>query len=434
MGSVWLAQHLTLDCPVAIKLIDPQIAAESEVLERFMREAQAAAALRSPHVVQILDYGLHQRTPYIAMELLEGESLAQRLSRVRCLSPAETATTLTHIARAVAKAHDLGIVHRDLKPENVFLVRNDDEELAKVLDFGIAKRRMGALGPDASGAATSQTRTGALLGTPYYMSPEQAEGAKTIDYRTDLWAMGVIAFECLLGERPFKGSSIGELVLKICSKPMPVPSACGSVPAGFDAWFSKACARELEQRFKSVRELVGAFRSLTLGSDAEWGDAEGALSAAPPRRPATTTSVPVFRSETPPARRARPVLSIGLAAAGIVLAGVGGALWFADGGSVPAKATSLPERASATQPIPAGPKVEHVTEAPSPGPSVVPQAIEAAPGERESAPEAGPRVSSPTRSRTPRPSVAAAPRGPAAAPSVAPASDTPASVAPAEPP
>ena len=317
MGSVWLAHHLTLNSPVAIKLIDPEIALESAVVERFMREAQAAAALRSPHVVQTLDYGVHGRIPYIAMELLDGESLAQRLARVRCLSPADTAKVLTHIARALGKAHDLGIVHRDLKPDNVFLVKNDDEEIAKVLDFGIAKLTHTSL------EAASQTQTGALLGTPYYMSPEQAEGAKTIGPRSDMWSMGVIAFECLLGERPFRGSSIGDLVLRICAKPMPTPSAIGPVPHGFDAWFAKACARDPQQRFASARELAEAFRHLIPGFESALSQREWTAPAAVSRHPATTTNVPVISAASAPGRRVRNRVWLALAFAGVVLGAIG---------------------------------------------------------------------------------------------------------------
>ena len=168
MGSVWEAEHIALRSKIAVKLIDPVLATSADAQSRFMREAQAAASLRSPHVVQILDYGIDREQPYIAMELLEGETLAARIERLGRLSPRETARIVTHVARAVGKAHEAGIVHRDLKPDNVFLVHNDEEEIAKVLDFGVAKttREFGA-------GAGSGTRTGALLGTPYYMSPNK---------------------------------------------------------------------------------------------------------------------------------------------------------------------------------------------------------------------------------------------------------------------
>jgi serine/threonine-protein kinase len=256
MGSVWQAEHVQLRSPVAIKLIDPKIVSEPEALARFMREAQAAAALRSPNVVQIFDYGADQGVPYIAMELLEGESLAARLERARILTPRETANVIGQVARAITKAHELGIIHRDLKPDNIFITHHDDEEIAKVLDFGIAKAS-NTIGMPAGSA----TRTGAVLGTPYYMSPEQADG-KPIDARTDLWALGVITFECLVGRRPFDGEALGSVLLSICAKPLPVPSRFGRVPAGFDGWFARACARPTSERFQSAKQLVAELRAL----------------------------------------------------------------------------------------------------------------------------------------------------------------------------
>src|SRR5262249_30248003 len=203
------------------------------------------------------DHGVDDGVPYIAMELLDGENLASRLARLHRLSMTETARLITHVARAMTKAHEAGIVHRDLKPDNIFLVRNDDEEIAKVLDFGIAKLMHNSQGP-----VTYQTETGAVVGTPYYMSPEQAGGTRSIDSRTDIWAMGVIAYQCLLGELPFNGNGLGELILKICTGVMPVPSNAGQVPPGFDTWFARACAREPQERFQSARQLTDSFRLL----------------------------------------------------------------------------------------------------------------------------------------------------------------------------
>ena len=262
MGSIWRAQHLVLAAPVAVKLIDREAVPDEETLQRFMREAQSAATLRSPHVVQILDYGVDDKLPFIVMELLDGENLAQRLRRLNRLPSGETARIVTHIGRAVGRAHEAGIVHRDLKPENVFLIRNEDEEIAKVLDFGVAKvSSVGALGQEGT-----RTRTGSILGTPYYMSPEQAQGNKTVDHRSDLWSLGVIAFECLTGKRPFYSDGLGDLVLQICIRDIPVPSEIGSVPIGFDAWFARAVARDPEARFQSARELTEALREV-LGSE-----------------------------------------------------------------------------------------------------------------------------------------------------------------------
>ncbi|HEX2872545.1 MAG TPA: serine/threonine-protein kinase [Polyangiaceae bacterium] len=255
MGSVWLAEHLALRSWVAVKLMDPAIAATPEGAERFRREAQAAASLRSAHVVQVLDYGVHETTPYLVMELLQGESLAGCLERERRLSPERTVAIMTQVARALGRAHSAGIVHRDLKPDNVFLVREDDQELVKILDFGIAKTPQSQFGG-------METRTGVTMGTPYYMSPEQVEGKKAVDFRTDLWAMAVIACECMTGVRPFDGSTFGELLLNICARPIPLPSSQGLYLPGFDEWFTKATNRDPEQRFASAQELASSLKDV----------------------------------------------------------------------------------------------------------------------------------------------------------------------------
>jgi eukaryotic-like serine/threonine-protein kinase len=261
MGTVWRAEHLTLNSPVALKLIEPSSTVQdSQALQRFMREARTAAALRSPHVVQILDYGVEDDVPFIVMELLEGESLAERLARVGQLGMPDTARIIQQVARALARAHDAGIVHRDLKPANIFMVKNDDEEVAKVLDFGIVKTRPGALGATSDGATSTQT--GTLLGTPYFMSPEQLEASKAVNFKADIWALGVIAYRSVLGRLPFTGDSVGRLVLEICTRPLPVPSEIGSVPNGFDAWFARVCNRDPEKRFASAKLAAAEFTRL----------------------------------------------------------------------------------------------------------------------------------------------------------------------------
>jgi serine/threonine-protein kinase len=166
-----------------VKFIHEEGAHSAEVRARFEREAKAAAQLRSPNVVQILDHGVWESRPYIAMELLEGEDLARRLRKRRPLEPIEVLTMASEVARALTKAHAAGLVHRDLKPANVFLVRDDDRDIAKVLDFGVAKSTRLAAAP------SGETKTGEILGTPFYMSPEQARGNRDIDHRADLWAL-----------------------------------------------------------------------------------------------------------------------------------------------------------------------------------------------------------------------------------------------------
>ncbi len=294
MGSVWHALHLGLNAPVAIKLMDPAVMKTSGMLARFHREAQAAAQLRSPHVVQIFDHGVDTDSgvPFIVMELLEGESLADRLTRVGVLTPRETSRIITEVCRALARAHDAGIVHRDLKPANLFLVANDDQEVTKVLDFGIAKQQLPEQGLD------SMTNSGSILGTPLYMSPEQIKGGKLVDGRSDLWSLAVVACECLTGKRPFSADSIGALTLVICTEPVPQPSTLGPVPPGFDAWFERAVMREPEQRFQTARELGEELRRVCgVAEDPVWSEApQRARASQPSAEPRTP---PQFGARTP---------------------------------------------------------------------------------------------------------------------------------------
>jgi eukaryotic-like serine/threonine-protein kinase len=307
MGSVWLAEHLSLAAPVAVKLIATEATRTAHRLQRFLREARTAAAARSPHVVQILDYGVDEGTPFIVMELLEGESLAERLLREGRLGARETEAIIRQVSRGLTRAHETGIVHRDLKPANIFISSNDEEEIVKLFDFGIAKATTEDVG---AAFAANQTRIGSILGTPYYMSPEQLEGSRRCDHRTDIWAMGVIAYECLLGRPPFAGRGIGGLVLAICSLPAPAPSEHGPVPAGFDGWFARACARDISERFQSAREAAHELRrliepgfepNLATGLAGGAGNAEGHTSFAQPADEESGARSATPRSRSSPA-------------------------------------------------------------------------------------------------------------------------------------
>jgi serine/threonine protein kinase len=258
MGSVWQATHLGLDIPCAVKFIEGEFAGLAEAQARFEREAKAAAQLRSPHVVQILDHGVWENTPYIAMELLEGEDLGKRLTKLGTLPMPEINTIIQQVARALTKAHQAGIVHRDLKPDNIFLVRDDDREIVKVLDFGIAKKN--STGLDTG----NNTKTGAMLGTPYYMSPEQAQGTKGVDWRSDLWSLAVIVFQMVTGRLPFESEALGDLLVKIIVAPVPLPSQVASVPPQFDRWWQRAADREPARRYQSAKEFADAL-AMTLG-------------------------------------------------------------------------------------------------------------------------------------------------------------------------
>jgi serine/threonine protein kinase len=302
MGSVWLAEHLTLRSHVAVKLIKPSLAASPDAVRRFEREARAAATLRSPHVVQVLDFGVDDDgSPYLAMEYLNGESLGSRLGRLGRLPPGEVWTVMSQLGRAIGRAHDQGFVHRDLKPDNVFLVDEPPDFFVKVLDFGIAK----ALVPTRTQVGAPLTLSGALIGTPHHMSPEQAEGLP-VDGRSDLWSMGVLAFECLTGRMPFDGTSLPMVLRSICYDPIVVPSHAASVPPGFDAWFAKAVERDREQRFQTARELLDALEPLLEQPADDWNQTP---SGGPTLRQYGASREPVVRMDTyltrPPERRAQ---------------------------------------------------------------------------------------------------------------------------------
>ncbi len=260
MGSVWEGVHATLGTRVACKFIEAEYAGSGEARERFENEARAAATLRSKHVVEVYDHGVtSDGRPYIVMEFLQGEPLDSRLERRGTLSVAETAVILQQVARALTRAHTTGIVHRDLKPENVFLVWDEEDhaDVVKVVDFGIAKFTDSSLG------ISSQTRTGSLLGTPYYMSPEQARGLRSVDARSDLWSLAVITYRCLTGQYPFMGEAVGDLLVRICTSDPARPSSMRSdLSQEVDTWMARALEREPERRFQSAKEMADAFSAL----------------------------------------------------------------------------------------------------------------------------------------------------------------------------
>jgi eukaryotic-like serine/threonine-protein kinase len=251
MGSVWRAEQVRLRAPVAVKFLDPSLIGDKEMHDRFMQEARSAAAVRSAHVVQVFDYGSEGGVPYIAMELLDGENLDARLGRGP-LSPAELARLFSELARGIGQAHAIGVIHRDLKPGNIFIAREGEHEVTKIVDFGIAKVKASALRMTRG----IGTQLGTLLGTPQYMSPEQVRGSASIDHRTDLWALGVIACECLTGRCPFSGATLGDLTVQICTEKPPAPSSFGPVPPGFDQWFFKAVQKKPAKRFQSAEEMA----------------------------------------------------------------------------------------------------------------------------------------------------------------------------------
>lgn len=253
MGTVWSAIHLSLDQRVAIKIISSDYANSAEAIHRFHTEAKAAAKLRSRYVVQVYDDGeTPEGLPYIVMEYLEGESLEDRIVRSGDIPLAEAVRITTHVGRALSRAHSRGIVHRDLKPANIFITRSEDDEMgwvAKVLDFGIAKVD--------DNRDKSTTKTGTVLGTPLFMSAEQVRGASNVDARSDLYSLGMVFFNMLTGKYAFEGSSFGDLLVSICTNPLPKLSQHAPwASQSLDNWFEKACARDVDARFQSADEMI----------------------------------------------------------------------------------------------------------------------------------------------------------------------------------
>jgi len=327
MGSVWEAEHLSLGTTFALKVIGGEGGIDEETRLRFLNEARAAARLQSRHVVRVFDHGVTESgEPYIAMELLRGEPLSLRLARVGKLSLQETATIMGQTARALSQAHDMGIIHRDLKPENIFLTRelHVEEEFVKVVDFGIAKL------PKTPSDVSPDTRTGEIMGTPYYMSPEQARGIKTADQRADLWSLGVIAYRCAVGCLPFDGNTLVDLMIRITTSPIPVPSEkCPTLPRDFDSWFHKAVARDPEDRFATAMDLaaeLARIAGIPFNREASLRSRISSLDAAPPAAfpsSANATSPKVYSSTLgrSPASSQRTGIALAAIAATAVVAG-----------------------------------------------------------------------------------------------------------------
>ncbi len=257
MGTVWAAFHRTLGQRVAIKLISPEHVGSPEARRRFSVEAKSAARLRSRHVVQVQDDGeTPGGTPYIVMEYLEGETLEQRLAHSAPLPLPEAVRIASHVGRALARAHAQGVVHRDLKSGNIFIAQSDDDDhgwIAKVLDFGVAKF--------AEMRDASTTKTGTIVGTPLFMSPEQVRGAAHVDHRADLYSLGIVFFHMVTGRFAFNGPSYSDVLVAICTEPLPdIRELAPGLPEPLRVWFRRSCARAPEDRFQSADEMVEALQ------------------------------------------------------------------------------------------------------------------------------------------------------------------------------
>lgn len=292
MGVVWIARHTRLKIPVAVKFLLAQHTGDGDLESRFEREAMTCAQIDHPNVIRVLDFGAEGVLLFIVMELLTGEDLAARLRRVGSLPPPEVSRIISEAAKGLEQAHAHGLIHRDLKPNNLFLAQTPAGEVVKLIDFGIVK--------DLDGSLPGRTVTGQLVGSPHYMSPEQLADARSVDTRSDLWSLGVVAFKALTGALPFPGLDLGDVVARlIAGPPATVTSIIDGMSPAYDAFFARALAREPGDRFPSATALADALESVvartqkrslgltagraTCSGDDDDGDYDTTLVRRPPR-------------------------------------------------------------------------------------------------------------------------------------------------------
>ncbi len=318
MGTVYRAEHELLGRAAAVKLLRPELTANEELVERFFNEARAATQIRHPGIVEVFDFGYTTTgRAYLVMELLEGRSLGRAIADGR-FSELEAAVIVRGVASALRAAHAQGIVHRDLKPDNIFLVPDADTgtERPTVLDFGIAKL--------STVDSVRQTQTGVLMGTPMYMAPEQARAASQIDQRADLYSLGCILYEMLVGAPPYQSDGAGEILAMHLFAEIPHPrERLPMLSPEIDAIVVKLLAKEPDDRYADASALIAALTSITGRLSGELA----ALSASAPRQlvvnmPSTLRPIEVPTEVAPKRRSTMPwiagALTFAIAAAIVV--------------------------------------------------------------------------------------------------------------------
>jgi len=369
MGAVYEVQHVRTHKPHALKIMHPDVVAKKGAREKFEQEAYVGARIQSKHVVDVIDAGVDEATglPYLVMELLVGSELAALVEREGKVEPGRVIPWFEQVARALDKAHARGIIHRDLKPENIFIARTEDgPPQVKVLDFGIAKIVEGA-----TKEGTDET------GTPLYMAPEQTARGQEIGPGTDIWALAIVAYECLVGVTYWRAKSIAEFYRELLFDELPSPTARAAedsvtLPPGFDQWFFGCVNRDPNLRFKSAAEAMKVLASvygieLPANRSGSHPGVEGpalARTARPPAAPreevstARTVAADVDDDELPQFGNKRRTL--GIVVGILAVAGIAGGVFAARSLAVtpPAASSSAPQAATPTMtapPVASGP-------------------------------------------------------------------------------
>ena len=321
MGAVYLAEHLLIGRKVAVKVLLPELSHNEELVSRFFNEARSTATIRHPGLVEVLDFGyLPDGSAYLVMEFLEGETLARMMAREGTLALPMIWTIGRQIASAVHAANEQGIVHRDIKPDNVFLVPDPEQShglRVKVLDFGIAK-----LTGDVIPASGAKTRTGAVMGTPTYMSPEQCRGAGEVDLRSDVYSLGCVLYEMACGQPPFAKEGLGELIAAHIMEPPPLPSELDpSLSPHLEGLILKMLAKDVKVRPQTMARVCEALDTLVTGAPLPT-PTQG--SDAPMSASGAQTTNTTLAGEAPPRPRRGKGLFLGLGA--VVVVGVAAVL------------------------------------------------------------------------------------------------------------